>query len=86
MCRSIAVLRSLDPPATDEEIVDAARQYLRKVTAATTTQMNRDDVALWVAAIARVTREALDALPERRVHAAGPSSRLRSARTYDPTD
>jgi hypothetical protein len=32
MCRSIQQLRGADPPATDAEIEDAARQYVRKVS------------------------------------------------------
>ncbi len=32
MCRSIKVLRTLEPPATDEEIRAAALQYVRKVS------------------------------------------------------
>jgi hypothetical protein len=32
MCRDITGLRGLDPPATDEEIEAAARQFIRKVS------------------------------------------------------
>ncbi|MCA9981088.1 MAG: DUF2277 domain-containing protein [Anaerolineales bacterium] len=32
MCRSIKPLFNLDPPATDEEIEAAARQFVRKVS------------------------------------------------------
>jgi hypothetical protein len=32
MCRNITELRGLEPPATQEEIEAAARQYVRKVT------------------------------------------------------
>lgn len=32
MCRNIKVLFHFDPPATDEEIHDAALQYVRKLT------------------------------------------------------
>ena len=32
MCRSIQQLRGADPPATEAEIRDAARQYVRKVS------------------------------------------------------
>ena len=67
MCRSITVLRGLDPPATDDEIVEAARQYVRKVggvgrpTAA--TQAAFDEA---VAVVADATRALLAALPARR--------------------
>jgi hypothetical protein len=35
MCRNITTLRGLEPPATAEEIVAAATQYVRKVSGVT---------------------------------------------------
>ena len=35
MCRNITTLRGLEPPATNEEIEAAARQYVRKVSGVT---------------------------------------------------
>jgi hypothetical protein len=35
MCRNITTLRGLAPPATDEEVEAAARQYVRKVSGVT---------------------------------------------------
>ena len=32
MCRSIQQLRGAQPPATDDEVRDAARQYVRKIS------------------------------------------------------
>lgn len=32
MCRNITELRGLEPPATDDEVTAAARQYVRKVS------------------------------------------------------
>ena len=32
MCRSIKTLYNYEPPATEEEIVAAARQYVRKIS------------------------------------------------------
>lgn len=32
MCRSIQQLRGADPPATDDEVRDAALQFVRKVS------------------------------------------------------
>lgn len=32
MCRSIKVLRGMEPPATQEDIRAAARQFIRKVS------------------------------------------------------
>jgi hypothetical protein len=34
MCRSIHRLYNIDPPVTSEEVVDAARQYVRKISGA----------------------------------------------------
>ncbi|HEY8021008.1 MAG TPA: DUF2277 domain-containing protein [Thermoanaerobaculia bacterium] len=34
MCRNIRVLFNFDPPATDEEIRNAALQFVRKITGA----------------------------------------------------
>ena len=35
MCRNIRQLHNFDPPATDEEIRDAALQYVRKISGST---------------------------------------------------
>jgi hypothetical protein len=35
MCRNIHTLHNYEPPATDEEIRDAALQYVRKVSGST---------------------------------------------------
>ncbi len=35
MCRNIHTLHNFDPPATDEEIRDAALQYVRKLSGST---------------------------------------------------
>ena len=32
MCKNIRTLHNFDPPATDEEIRDAAAQYVRKIS------------------------------------------------------
>jgi hypothetical protein len=34
MCRNIRTLHNFDPPATDEEVREAALQYVRKVSGA----------------------------------------------------
>jgi hypothetical protein len=67
MCRNITTLRGLEPAATDEEIVAAARQFVRKVTgvqsvsAATAEPLDRA-----VDEIAAIVTRLLDELPERR--------------------
>jgi hypothetical protein len=35
MCRNIRTLHNFEPPATDEEISDAALQYVRKISGST---------------------------------------------------
>ena len=44
MCRNITELRGLQPPATDEEIVAAARQYVRKVSGLSKVPVGVEDV------------------------------------------
>jgi len=68
MCRSITTLRGLDPAATDEEVEDAALQYVRKVSGirapSGATQQAFDDAVRQVAA---ATAGLLSALPARKV-------------------
>jgi len=68
MCRNITTLRGLEPPATDEEVEAAARQYVRKVTGVQKlTDATRDAFEAAVAAVTAATVMVLDDLPERRV-------------------
>jgi len=63
MCRSIKTLFNLDPPATDDEIVAAARQFVRKIGGfARPSRANEAAVAAAVDEIARVSSELLAAL------------------------
>ncbi len=67
MCRNITELRGLQPPATDEEIEAAARQFIRKISGL--RQPPPDVVEAYEATIAEVTaatHRLLDALPARR--------------------
>ncbi len=67
MCRNITELRGLEPPATDEEIEAAARQFVRKVSGLRQPPPAADDA--FEAAIVEVTaatHRLLDALPARR--------------------
>ncbi|MGC1513510.1 MAG: DUF2277 domain-containing protein [Acidimicrobiales bacterium] len=67
MCRNITELRGLDPPATDEEIEAAARQYLRKVSGATRpSDAVAGEMEAAVIEVAAVTRRFLAGLPPRR--------------------
>lgn len=67
MCRNITPLRGLEPPATEEETVAAALQYVRKVggiqkpTAATEAAIERA-----VQRVAAATADLLAELPPRR--------------------
>lgn len=68
MCRSITTLRGLDPAATDDEIEDAARQYVRKISgirAPTEATQPAFDEA--VRQVARATTQLLSGLPPRKV-------------------
>lgn len=67
MCRNITELRGLQPPATDEEIVAAARQYVRKVSGLAKVPTSAEEAfEQAVADIADSTRALLAHLPPRR--------------------
>jgi hypothetical protein len=67
MCRNITTLRGLAPPATDEEIEAAARQFVRKISGVQSTSA-RTEAAFEqaVASITEASHELLDRLPPRR--------------------
>lgn len=67
MCRNITELRGLEPPATEDEIVAAARQYVRKVSGLAKVPATAE-VAFEaaVADVAAATRALLQELPPRR--------------------
>jgi len=63
MCRNIRPLFNFEPPATDEEIHDAALQFVRKVSGSTRpSKRNEQAFDRAVVAIAASVRELLDAL------------------------
>ena len=67
MCRNITELRGLEPPATDEEVAAAARQYIRKVSGIRQPNSGVSDrYEAAVSAVADITRSLLSDLPERR--------------------
>ncbi|MGA7834564.1 MAG: DUF2277 domain-containing protein [Acidimicrobiales bacterium] len=67
MCRNITILRGLDPPASDEEIEAAARQYVRKVSdVRSTSPATEEAFERAVALVAQATSELLRELPARR--------------------
>jgi hypothetical protein len=67
MCRNITELRGLQPPATDDEVEAAARQFVRKVSGLQKPPAGVEEA--YERAVANVTAEVhalLDALPARR--------------------
>jgi hypothetical protein len=67
MCRNITELRGLQPPATDEEVEAAARQFVRKVSGLRQPPPAVDEAfELAVAEVAAATHRLLDVLPPRR--------------------
>lgn len=76
MCRNIRTLFNFEPPASDDEIRDAAVQFVRKISG--TTKPSRSNEAAFdraVGAIAAASRELLESLvttapPKDREHEA----------------
>lgn len=67
MCRNITELRGLEPPATAEEIVAAARQYVRKISGLSRpSAANAEAFDAAVAEVTAATTRLLAALPARR--------------------
>ena len=63
MCRNIRPLNNFEPPATSQEVHDAALQFVRKVSGSThPSTANRDAFDRAVHEIAHVTQHLLDEL------------------------
>jgi hypothetical protein len=63
MCRNIRQLHNFDPPASEEEIHDAALQFVRKVSGSTIpSKANAEAFDLAVEEVAAATRKLLDSL------------------------
>ncbi len=72
MCRNIRQLHNFAPPATSQEVHDAALQYVRKIAGATKpSKANEEAFDRAVAEIAHTTHHLLEAL----VTAAPPKDR-----------
>jgi hypothetical protein len=87
MCRNIRNLYNFEPPTTNEEVRDAALQYVRKISGFTKpSQANREAFERAVDAVAEASAELLDELvttappKDREVEAA--KRRARSAQRY----
>jgi hypothetical protein len=63
MCRNIRQLHNFEPPATQEEVDDAALQFVRKVSGSTKpSKANAEAFDRAVEEVATSTRKLLDAL------------------------
>ena len=63
MCRSIKTLRSLDPPATSDDVEAAALQFVRKISGyRKPSRANQEAFDTAVADIAAVSQHLLDHL------------------------
>lgn len=63
MCRNIKTLFNFDPPATDEEIRDAALQFVRKLSGFNApSKANREAFDTAVDEVAAVARQLFDSL------------------------
>ena len=63
MCRNIRPLNNFEPPATSQEVHDAALQFVRKVSGTTRpSTANQEAFDRAVAEVAHATRHLLDAL------------------------
>ena len=63
MCRNIRTLHNFEPPATREEIHDAALQYVRKISGSSKpSQANQEAFERAVEQVTRATAELLDGL------------------------
>ena len=63
MCRNIHTLFNFEPPATEDEVRDAALQYVRKISGYTKPSQANDEVfASAVDEVADATRRLVDSL------------------------
>jgi hypothetical protein len=87
MCRNIRVLHNFEPPATEDEIQQAALQYVRKISGSTRpSAANAAAFDAAVAAVADATRTLLEALvtkaPPRNREVEAAKARARAAERY----
>ena len=63
MCRNIRTLHNFEPPASEEEVRDAALQYVRKVSGMQKpSQANTEAFELAVEEVAKTTARLLESL------------------------
>lgn len=67
MCRSIKVLRKLEPPATEQDVSAAALQFVRKVSGfRKPSKTNQEAFDSAVEEIAGITQRLLDTLEAKK--------------------
>jgi hypothetical protein len=83
MCRNIRTLHNFDPPATEEEIHDAALQYVRKISGSTKpSRANEEAFQEAVGEIADSTRALLERLAPKNREAEAEKRRARAAARF----
>jgi hypothetical protein len=87
MCRNIRTLHNFEPPATTEEVHDAALQYVRKISGSTKpSQANAEAFERAVEKVAAATQELLDGLvtsaPPKDREAEAAKRKARAAQRY----
>ena len=87
MCRNIRPLNNFEPPATDDEVRDAALQFVRKIAGSSKpSKANEAAYDKAIEAVTRASRELIDSLvttapPKNRTDEAA-KARARSAARY----
>ena len=87
MCRNIRQLHNFEPPATQDEVQDAALQYVRKISGSTKpSQANAEAFDRAVDEVAAVSQALLDDLvtnaPAKNREAEADKRRARAAKRY----
>jgi hypothetical protein len=87
MCRNIRVLFNFEPPATEDEVVAAAVQYVRKVSGSThPSAANQEAFDEAVRAVAEATRTLLESMvtnaPSRDREIEAAKAKARAAERY----
>ena len=87
MCRNIRTLHNFDPPATEEEVRDAALQYVRKISGSTKpSRANTEAFDRAVDEVAEATARLLGALvtsaPPKDREVEADKARARAAERY----
>jgi hypothetical protein len=62
MCRNIRTLHNFEPPATSEEVRDAALQYVRKISGS--TRPSKANAEAFDRAVERISQASADLLDE----------------------